>query len=114
MLTVYVLVMLASKPKLLILTFNDYIRVVIATVTTARYLIANISLEYKYVIQTELAHLIRNQYNTRLPILYDRILRHSKMVVNQRNFLWNITIQRKMVYHGAERQNPSTTPTSQS
>ena len=65
------------------LTFNDYNRVIIATVTTASYSIDYIGREYEiFVTQPELARLIRNQYNGWLTILYDRVLRHLKMVVN--------------------------------
>ena len=61
------------------LTFNDYSRAIRATGDAdASYDIENISLEYEIVTQPELARMIANQYNGRLAILYDRILRHRK------------------------------------
>ena len=59
-------------------TFNDYSRAIRATGdANASYDIENISLEYEIV--TQLARMIANQYNGRLAILYDRILRHRKI-----------------------------------
>ena len=61
------------------LTFNDYSRAIRATGDAdASYDIEN-SLEYEIVTQPELACMIANQYNGRLAILYDRILRHRKI-----------------------------------
>ena len=61
------------------LTFNDYSRAIRATGDAdASYDIENISQEYEIVTQPELARMIANQYNGRLAILYDRILRHQK------------------------------------
>ena len=59
------------------LTFKDNSRAVRATGDAdASYDIENISLQYEIVTQPELARMIANQYNGRLAILYDRILRH--------------------------------------
>ena len=61
------------------LTFNDHSRVIRATDNAdASYDIENISLEYEIVTQPELARMIAIQYNSRLAVLYDRILRHQK------------------------------------
>ena len=75
------------------LTFNDYSRVIRATNdASASFSIDNISLEYDMVTQNDLAKMIRNQYTGRLAILYDRVLRHRKIVANKSETLWNINI----------------------
>ena len=75
------------------LTFNDYSRVIQATGDVdASYHIGGISLEYDMVTLPELARMIDNQYKGRLPILYDRLLRHRKMTVDKSNTLWNINL----------------------
>lgn len=73
------------------LTFNDYSRVIQATGDSS-YTIENISLEYDMVTNAELARMIRNQYASRLAILYDRVLRHRKIVRNKSDTLWNINL----------------------
>ena len=40
----------------------------------------------------ELARMIHNQYRGRLPILYNRALRHRKMTMDKSNTLWNINL----------------------
>ena len=40
----------------------------------------------------ELARMIDTQYNGRLAILYDRVLRHRKMTMDKSNTLWNINL----------------------
>ena len=75
------------------LTFNDYGRVVKATGdTNASYNIGNISLEYDMVTESELARRIRNQYNGRIAVLYDRVLRHRKISKDKSDTLWNINL----------------------
>ena len=75
------------------LTFNDYSRVILATGgADASYRVENLSLEYDMVTQPELARMIANQYNGRLAILYDRILRHRKISKDKSNTLWNINL----------------------
>ncbi|GFR66081.1 hypothetical protein ElyMa_005548400 [Elysia marginata] len=71
------------------LTFNDYSRVIQATAASS-YSIENISLEFDVVTNADLAQMIRNQYVHRLAILYDRVLRHRKIVRNKSDMLWNI------------------------
>ena len=73
------------------LTFNDYSRVIQATGGSS-YTIENISLEYDMVTNAELARMIRNQYAGRLAILYDRVLRHRKIVRDKSDTLWNINL----------------------
>ena len=75
------------------LTFNDYSRVIQATGDVdASYHIGDISLEYDMVTLPELARMIDNQYKGRPAILYDRVLRHRKMTMDQSNTLWNINL----------------------
>ena len=75
------------------LTFNDYASVIQATGdSAAAYTIDDICLEYDMVTLPELARMIRNQYNGRLSILYDRILRHRKVTANKSHTLWNINL----------------------
>ena len=75
------------------LTFNDYSRAIRATGDAdASYDIENISLEYEIVTQPELARMIANQYNGRLAILYDRIMRRRKIRRDKSNTLWNINL----------------------
>ena len=62
------------------------------TTADASYDIENFSLEYEIVIQPELARMIANQYNGRLEILYDRILRHRKISKDKSDTLWNINL----------------------
>ena len=70
------------------LTFNEYSRIIRATGDAdSSYDIENISLEYEIVTQPELARMIANQYNGRLAILYDRILRHRKISRDKRDTL---------------------------
>ena len=75
------------------LTFNDYSRAIQATGDAdASYDIENISLEYDIVTLPELARMIANQYNGRLAILYDRVLRHRKINRDKSDTLWNINL----------------------
>jgi len=79
------------------LTFNDYSKVIKATgeaavLAATKYTIDNICLEYDMVTQQDLARMIRNQYAGRVAILYDRILRHRKIIANKSDTLWNINL----------------------
>ena len=71
------------------LTFNDYSRVTKSAVSSpkfpdAKYKITDISLEYEIVTQPDLARSIRSEYQ-HIALLYDRILRHRKIIVNKSN-----------------------------
>ena len=74
------------------LTFNDYNRVIKSAaspkVPDAKYKITNISLEYEIVTQPDLARSIRSEYQ-HMALLYDRILRHRKIIVNKSDTVWN-------------------------
>ena len=75
------------------LTFNDYSRVIVATGDAGgSYTIENMSLEFDMVTNAELARMIRHQYTGRLAILYDRVLRHRKIVRNKSDTRWNINL----------------------
>ena len=75
------------------LTFNDYNRVTKSRVSSpkvpdAKYKITDISLEYKIATQPDLARSIRSEYK-HMALLYDRILRHRKIIVKKSDTLWN-------------------------
>ena len=75
------------------LTFNNYSCVVVATDdAAATYTVENICLEFDMITQPDLARLIQNQYAGRLAILYDRVLRHRKIMANKSDTLWNINL----------------------
>ena len=70
------------------LTFSDYNRVTKSTVSSpkvpdAKYKITDISLEYEIATQPDLARSIRSEYQ-HMALLYDRILRHRKIIVKTR------------------------------
>ena len=75
------------------ITFNDYNRVTQSRVSSpkvkdATYKITDISLEYEIVTQPDLARSIRSKYQ-HMALLYDRILRHRKIIVNKSDTVWN-------------------------
>ena len=75
------------------ITFNDYNRVTKSGVSSpkvpdATYKITDISLENEIVTQPDLARSIRSEYQ-HMALLYDRILRHRKIIVNKSDTVWN-------------------------
>ena len=54
----------------------------------AKYKISDISLEYEIATQINLARSIRSKYQ-HMALLYDRILRHRKIIVNKKDTVWN-------------------------
>ena len=72
------------------ITFNDYNRVIKSAVASpdAKYEISNISLEYEIVTQPALAKHISDEYQN-MVLLYDRIFRHRKCLVNKSDTTWN-------------------------
>ena len=75
------------------LTFNDYNRVTKSGLSSpkvpdAKYKITDISLEYEIVTQPNFARSIRSEYQY-MALLYDRILRHRKIIVNKSDTVWN-------------------------
>ena len=74
------------------LMFNDYNRVIKSEVSSpkvpdAKYKITDISLEYEIVTQPNLARSVRSEYQ-HMALLYDRILRHRKHIVNKLDTVW--------------------------
>ena len=75
------------------LTFNDYNRVTKSRVSSrkvpdAKYKITDISLEYEITTQPDFVRSIRSEYQ-HMALLYDRILRHRKIIVNKSDTVWN-------------------------
>ena len=72
------------------ITFSDYNRVISFSVAApdVRYKITDISLEYEIITQPDLARSIRSEYQS-MVLLYDRILRHRKIIVNKSDTVWN-------------------------
>ena len=75
------------------LAFNDYNRVTKSGVSSrkvpeATYKITDISLEYEIVTQPDLVRSVRSEYQ-HMALLYDRILRHRKIIVNKSDTVWN-------------------------
>ena len=76
------------------LTFNDYNRVTKSGVSSpkvpdAKYRITDISLEYEIATQPDLVRSVRSEYHQHMALLYDRILRHRKIIVNKSDTVWN-------------------------
>ena len=80
------------------ITFNNYNRVTKSGVSSpkvpdAKYKITDISLEYETVTQCPpppppFARSVRSEYQ-HMALLYDRILRHRKIIVNKSDTVWN-------------------------
>ena len=75
------------------LTFNDYNRVTKSGVSSpkvpdAKYKITDISLEHEIATQPDLMRSIRSEYE-HMALLYDRILRDRKIIVNKKYTVWN-------------------------
>ena len=74
------------------LTFNDYNRVTKWATSPkapdAKYKITDISLEYEIATQLDLARSISSEYQY-MALLYDRIVRHRKIIVNKKDTVWN-------------------------
>ena len=74
------------------LTFNDYNQVIKSPISPklpdAKYKITDKSLEYEIATQPDLARSIRSEYQS-MALLYDRILRHRKIIVNKSDKVWN-------------------------
>ena len=74
------------------LTFNDYelqnLEYHCQKVPDAKYKITDISLEYEIATQPDLTRSIRSECQ-HMALLYDRILRHRKIIVNKSDTVWN-------------------------
>ena len=78
------------------LTFNDYNRVTKSGVSSpkvpdAKYKIKDISLEYEIATQPYLARSISYEH---MALLYDRVLRHRKIIVNKSDTVWNLAFNK--------------------
>ena len=71
-----------------IVTLPDLVGSIRSEYPDAKYKITDISLEYEIVTQPDLARSIRSEYQSRA-LLYDRILRHRKIIVNKADTVWN-------------------------
>lgn len=74
------------------LTFNDYGKVIKSTDKDSKYVISNICLEIDTVSNETLARQINDNYSDHTTILYDRILRHRKIIKDKSDTLWNINV----------------------
>ena len=74
------------------ITFNDYNRVAKCATSPkapdAKYKITDMSLEYEITTQPDLTRSIRSEYQ-HMALLYDRILRHTKIIVTKSDTVWN-------------------------
>ena len=74
------------------IAFNDYNRFIKSAVSPkvpdAKCKITDISLEYEIVTQPDLERSIRSEYQ-HMTLLYDRILRHRQLAVNNSDTMWN-------------------------
>ena len=74
------------------LTFNNYGKVIVSSDNAASYTISDIHLEFEVITSPELATMIKNQYKGKHAILYDRVVRHTKLALNKSETIWNITM----------------------
>ena len=75
------------------LTFNGCNRVTKSGVSSpkvpdVKYKITDISLEHEIATQPDLTRSIRSEYQ-HMALLYDRVLRHRKIIVNKSDTVWN-------------------------
>ena len=72
------------------ISLSNYNRVINSSVASpdATYKITDISLEHEIVTQPNLIRSIRSEYQ-HMALLYDRILRHRKIIVNKSDTVWN-------------------------
>ena len=74
------------------LTFNNYGSVIVSSDTTATYTITDIHLEFEVLTSPELATLLKRKYEGKHTVLYDRVIRHSKLTLNKSDTIWNIAL----------------------
>ena len=74
------------------LTFNSYGKVIVSSDTNASYSVSDIHLEFDVVTSQELSNMIRNKYNGRHSLYFDRVIRHSKESFNKSDTIWNISL----------------------
>ena len=74
------------------LTFNNYGNVIVSSDTNASYTITDIHLEFEVITSPELATLLKRKYEGKHTVLYDRVIRHSKLTLNKSDTIWNIAL----------------------
>ena len=76
------------------LTFNNYGKVVVSTDDTASCTISDIHLEFEVITSPEIASALRVKYNGKhtCTVLYNRVVRHSKLSLNKSDTIWNIAL----------------------
>ena len=72
--------------------FNSYDKVIKSTDLNSSYIISNICLEYDVVNNQEIARILRDQYQSKFVIYYERILRHTKIRKNAKDTRWNLNL----------------------
>ena len=68
------------------LTFNNYGKLVVSTDDTASFTISEIHLEFEVITSPEIASALRVNYNGKHTVLYDRVVRHSKLSLNKSEY----------------------------
>ena len=74
------------------LTFNNYGSVIVSSDESASYTITDIHLEFEVITSPELATLLKRKYEGKHTVLYDRVIRHSKLTLNKSDTVWNIPL----------------------
>ena len=74
------------------LTFNNYGNVIVSSDNTATYTITGISMEFEVLNSKALAMDIKQKQKGRHIVLYDRVIRHTKLPLNKNESTWNITL----------------------
>ena len=74
------------------LTFNNYGNVIVSSDINASYTITDIHLEFEVLTSPELATLLKGKYGGKHTVLYDRVIRHSKLTLNKSDTIWNIAL----------------------
>ena len=74
------------------LTFNNYGNVIVSSDTNASYTITDIHLEFEVLTSPELATSLKRKYEGKHTVLYDRVIRHSKLTLNKSDTIWNIAL----------------------
>ena len=65
------------------LTFNNYEKVVVST---------DIHLDFEVITSSEIASVLRIKQSGKHTVLYDRVVRDSKLSLNKSDTIWNIAL----------------------
>ena len=74
------------------LTFNNYGSVIVSSDRNASYTITDIHLEFEVLTSPELTTSLKRKYEGKHTVLYDRVIRHSKLTLNKSDTIWNIAL----------------------